>query len=162
MDLCAGKILTSSAAMDDPNFKASVLVITEYNQDGAMAFVINKIFERPLNALTEFSSSPAFPLYNGGPVDQEHLFFMHRCDELIPHGVKIVDDIYLGGDFKKAIALINSKAINSNSIRIFIGYCGWDAGELEAEIAEGSWHITAAGASIAFAEDPQTLLAGQP
>lgn len=150
MSIAAGKILTSSSSMEDENFKATLLLITEHNDNGAMAFVINKIFERPLNALEEFSSSPAFPLYAGGPVDKEHLFFIHRCNDLIDGGEKIIDDIYFGGDFKKAIALINNKTITEANIKIFIGYCGWDAGELEAEIKEGSWNVQEAGASVIF------------
>lgn len=158
MQIAAGQILTSSATIDDPNFRGSVVLITEYNEAGAMAFVINKLFERPLNALVEFSSSPAFPLYQGGPVDTEHLFFIHRHHELIPGGTKISGDIYLGGDFAKAVSLINNKTLDGGDIKIFIGYCGWDAGELEAEIAEGSWNITEAAAGIAFNEELNSLL----
>jgi putative transcriptional regulator len=141
MNLKAGKILLSSASITDANFKDTVLFITEHNNNGAMAFIINKVFDRPLNALQEFKCSPAFTLYDGGPVDKEHLFFIHRCNNLITGGEKIIDDIYLGGDFKKAIILINNKTITETAIKIFVGYCGWDADELEAEIKEGSWVI---------------------
>lgn len=158
MQITAGKILTSSATMDDPNFNRSVILITEYNEGGAMGFVINKVFVRPLNALVEFSSSPAFPLYYGGPVDTEHLFFIHRHHELIPGGIKISEDIYLGGDFAKAVSLINNKVLDTTTIKIFVGYCGWDAGELETELEEGSWNMTEAGAGIAFDEDIDALL----
>jgi len=150
MNLGPGKILTSSPAMDDPHFTASTVFIAEYNSEGAMSFVINKIFERPLNQLTEFISSPPFPLYSGGPVDTAHLFFIHRCHDLVPGGTHIINDIYLGGDFKKAIAYINQGILTGSMIKIFIGYCGWDAAELEAEIAEGSWEITDAPADLVF------------
>ncbi len=143
----------SSSTMDDPYFKQSTLFITEHKEQGAMAFVINKIFERPLNELSEFSSSPAFPLYNGGPVDTAHLFFIHRRNDLIPGGTKIIDDIYLGGDFKQAIAHINDNTLDTSAIKIFIGYCGWDAMELEAEIAEGSWKMMESSCDIVFAEN---------
>lgn len=153
MDLITGKILISSSSMDDPNFQSSVLFITEHNDKGAMGFVINKVFERPLNQLTEFISSPPFPLYSGGPVDKEHLFFIHRCPDLVPGGTPVSGDIYIGGDFKKATACINQGILNGSNIKIFIGYSGWDAGELEAEIGEGSWEITNADASMVFNND---------
>lgn len=136
-----GKILTSSSLMDDDNFQHSILFIAEYNKNGAIGFVVNKIFERTLNELVEFSGSPVFPLYDGGPVDKEHLYFIHRRNDIIAGGEHIVDDIYLGGDFNKAIASINNKTITTKDIKIFIGYCGWDADELEAEIEEGSWEV---------------------
>lgn len=137
--------------MDDPFFKQSVLFITEHNQQGAMAFIINKIFERPLNELAEFNNSPPFPLYSGGPVDTAHLFFIHRRNDLIPGGTQIIDNIYLGGDFKQAIAHINDKTLDKSAIKIFIGYCGWDAMELEAEIAEGSWDVVDSECGVVFA-----------
>lgn len=138
-----GKILSSTSSMDDPNFDSSVVFIAEHNEQGALGFVINKVFKRTLNELVEFSSSPSFPLYEGGPVDQEHLYFVHRRNELIPGGTNIIDDIYLGGDFQKTIEQINYKTLNPKDIKIFIGYCGWDKDELEAEIAEGSWEVKA-------------------
>lgn len=153
MNISAGKILVSSPEMDDPKFKSTTVFIAEYNGQGAMGFVFNKIFERPLNALTEFMSSPAFPLYDGGPVDKEHLFFIHRSSDAIPGGTLIINDIYLGGDFTKAIAQINNGTLSPYDIKIFIGYCGWDAGELEAEIAEGSWKLTDADPAIVFGGD---------
>ncbi len=127
--------------MDDPNFDSSVILIAEHNANGALGFVINKAFERSLNELIEFSGSPAFSLYEGGPVDQEHLYFVHRRSDLVPGGEFITDIIYLGGDFQKTIEQINNGSLTSNDIKIFIGYCGWDTGELEAEIAEGSWEV---------------------
>lgn len=136
-----GKILSSTSSMDDPNFGSSVIFIAEHNEQGALGFMMNKVFERALNELVEFSSSPAFPLYEGGPVDQEHLYFVHRRSDLIPGGTAIIDDIYLGGDFRKALQQINNKNLTSGDIKIFIGYCGWDTGDLEAEIAEGSWEV---------------------
>jgi len=115
-----------------------------------MGFIINKIFERPLNALTEFAGSPAFPLYTGGPVDNEHLFFLHRRNDLIPGGTLLDNEVYLGGDFKQAIAYINDKTLGQAGIKIFIGYCGWDRGELEAEIEEGSWLLKAPNSDLVF------------
>ncbi len=151
MNIAAGKILISSSTMDDANFQDSMIFIAEHNENGAMAFVINKMADRPLNALLEFSNSPSFPLYSGGPVDKEHLFFIHRRNDLITGGTKIIDNIYLGGDFKQAIAHINNKMINDADIKIFIGYCGWDYGELEAEIADGSWLLMDSDCEIVFA-----------
>ncbi|MGE9311798.1 YqgE/AlgH family protein [Niabella sp. CJ426] len=148
-----GKILSSTSSMDDPNFDSSVVFIAEHNEQGALGFVINKIFNRTLNDLVEFSGSPAFPLYEGGPVDQEHLYFVHHRSDLIPGGTPIIDDIYLGGDFKKTIEQINNNSLTSKDIKIFIGYCGWDTGELEAEIEEGSWEVKELDVSALFTDN---------
>lgn len=137
----SGKILISAPSMDDPVFQKSAIFIAEHNENGALGFVINKIFERNLNELAAFSSSPPFPLFEGGPVDKDHLYFIHKRDDLIPGGVGVIEDIYYSGDFKQAINHINNKTLTTSDIKIFIGYCGWDKGDLEAEIAEGSWIV---------------------
>lgn len=139
MNIAPGTMLISAPTMNDPNFNNAVILIAEYNENGALGFIVNKIFERPLNELVEFSSSPAFPLYKGGPVDKEHLYFIHQRNDLIPGGTLIAGNMYMGGDFKQAIRHINQKTLTTADIKICIGYCGWDAGDLENEVAEGSW-----------------------
>ncbi|XZF12882.1 YqgE/AlgH family protein [Chitinophagaceae bacterium MMS25-I14] len=155
MSVSTGNILISTASMDDPRFRESIVFITEYNESGAVGFVINKVFERPLSALAEFSSSPAFPLYEGGPVDKEHLFFIHQRNDLIPGGAWIIGNVYFGGDFKQAISCVNNKTLDENEIKIFIGYCGWDTGELEEEIAAGSWTVKGCEPGIVFTNSSQ-------
>ncbi|SEW40046.1 YqgE/AlgH family protein [Chitinophaga arvensicola] len=137
----AGIYIRSTALLDDTYFEKTILFITEYNEKGAMAFVVNKPFPRRFNELAEFSDSPPFPLSEGGPVDLEHLYFIHRRPELIAGGVPVKEPVYFGGDFQTAVELMNNKGITEKDIRLFIGYCGWDANELEEEIAEGSWEI---------------------
>ena len=144
MPLQAGTFLKSTDALNGTVFEQTTIFITEYNTQGALGFVINKPFSRPLNELEEFKHSPAFPLYEGGPVDQEHLFFVHQRPDLVEGGTA-VGVIYYGGDFKQAVAAINKGELTTTDIKIFIGYCGWDAGELEAEIEEGSWEMVSGG-----------------
>jgi len=135
----AGMFLRSTSLQDDTYFEQALIFITEHNENGAMGFVVNRLFPRRINELVEFKDSAPFPLYEGGPVDQEHLFFIHQRPDLIKGGDPITDTIHLGGDFKAAMQYINDNTITEKDIRIFIGYCGWDFEELEAEIAEGSW-----------------------
>jgi putative transcriptional regulator len=118
-----------------------------------MSFVINKKFARSLNQLEEFKQVGAFALYDGGPVDKEHLFFVHQRPDLIEGSTLISDSIYLGGNFKQAVALLNNKTISETDMKIFIGYCGWEANELEAEIQEGSWIIVNTHPQIIFTTD---------
>ncbi len=154
MKLSAGKILIATHKMDDPSFKDCIVFIAEHNEDGALGLVINKVFERSLNALAEFSQCPVFPLFAGGPVDKEHLFFIHRRPDLIAGDSATGGGIYYGGDFASAIAHIQQHSLDEKGIKICIGYCGWDTGELEAEIAEGSWRLEEVAADIIFARDP--------
>jgi putative transcriptional regulator len=142
MKLKAGILLKSTESLNGSFFEGVTILITEYNDNGAMGFVISQCFDRQLNELVEFKHSPGFPLYDGGPVDKEHLFFIHRRPDIIEDSIEIGNGICSGGNFKQAVRAINENRISTEDIKIFIGYCGWNKGELEAEIEEGSWIMT--------------------
>lgn len=142
MNSITGKLLVSSPDLTDANFEQAVIFITEHNEKGAIGFVVNKLFPRTLNELEEFKNSRAIKLYDGGPVDREHLFFIHRRPDLIKGGSPVIDTIYRGGDFKQVIHLLNQGILPDEDIKIFIGYCGWDPHQLEEEIEEGSWRVS--------------------
>jgi putative transcriptional regulator len=152
MNIQAGQILVSTDTMEDTNFQNSVVFITRHDANGTVGFVINKKFNRSLNDLEEFKHGPNFPLYDGGPVDKEHLYFVHRSSDLIEKGELVSDQIFFGGDFQQAISDINSGFLNTADVKIFIGYCGWDSNELETEVAEGSWKITNENTELLFKE----------
>ena len=78
---------------------------------------------------------------DGGPVDREHLFVLHKRPDLIIGGEKMNNGFYLGGHMEQVIEAINNGSATQEEIQIFIGYCGWDAGELDAELEEGSWTL---------------------
>lgn len=141
MNITTGTFLRSLPSLDDTNFEQAVIFITEHNEKGATGFVVNKIFPRRLNELEEFKHLPAFPLHEGGPVEQEHLFFIHCRPDLIEDGSLISGSVYLGGNFKQAVACISSRSITEKELKIFVGYCGWDDAQLEEEVEEGSWQI---------------------
>lgn len=157
MRIRSGSIIISTPLLDGTNFEHAVIIITEYNTDGAMGFVINQLFQRNLNELVEFSYSKPFALYHGGPVGNDSLFFLHRRSEVVAGGAPITDGIHIGGDFTQAVAAINNGTITPGDIKVFIGYCGWDAGGLEAELTEGSWLLTNAAADTVFTSNTLSL-----
>lgn len=149
MHLHAGIFLESSSTLEDANFQQALILITEHNAGGSVGFIVNQLFPRMLNELTEFSHVIEFPLYKGGPVNQEHLYFIHKRPDLIDDGVAITDNLYFGGNFKQAVAYITTGVLKPKDIKIFVGYCGWDYAELEDEVEEGSWLIVD--------DDPETV-----
>jgi len=134
--------LKSTKELNGTFFENAILLITETNDKGATGFVINMLFPRKLNDLTEFSHAQPFPLNEGGPVDREHLFVLHHRPDLIAVGEPVGEGLYLGGDMNTIIEAINNDTLTTADIRLFIGYCGWDNDELQNEISEGSWEIS--------------------
>lgn len=137
----AGTFIRSTSLLDDTVFEKTVILIAEYNDKGALGFIVNQVFPRTLNELEEFKHIRPFPIHLGGPVDQEHLYFVHQRPDLIKGGELISGDNYLGGDFANTVKQVNERILTEKDLRIFIGYCGWDDKELDDEIAEGSWEI---------------------
>ena len=86
-----------------------------------------------------------FKIYNGGPIEQDNLYFIHNIPQLIPNSIEIAEGIYWGGDFESTKDLINKDIIKQSNIRFFLGYSGWDAEQLQDELDSNSWIISENG-----------------
>ena len=141
-DLKAGLYINSTDALIGSFFENTTILLVQHNEEGSLGFVTNKSFEKSLHELIEFNHVKPFPLMDGGPVDRDHIFVLHKRPDLVDGGEQIPNDLYLGGNMKQVIDAINTKSANKQEIQLFIGYCGWDAGELEAEVEDGSWTLS--------------------
>jgi putative transcriptional regulator len=141
IDLKVGFYIKSTAALIGSFFEHTTIMLVQHNEAGSIGFITNKSFEKSLHELIEFDHSKPFPLMDGGPVDREHLFVLHKRPDLIDGGEQISNDLYLGGNMEQVIEAINTRGANQEDIQLFIGYCGWDARELEAEVEDGSWTV---------------------
>lgn len=146
-----GSYIKSTAALHGTFFEDTIILIVRNNDDGATGFVVNRPFGRSLNELEEFKHSKPFPLLEGGPVDPEHIYVLHKRPDLIKESQHLSNGLCVGGSIEEVVSAINANAATEQDLKLFIGYCGWDAEELESEVEEGSWIITDA---------PQDFLAG--
>jgi putative transcriptional regulator len=138
-DLKAGIYIKSTAELIGSFFENTTILLVQHNEAGSIGFVTNKPFGKSLHELIEFNHTKPFPLMDGGPVDREHIFVLHKRPDLIDGGKQIPNGLYLGGNMEQVIEAINTGGANKEEIQLFIGYCGWDVVELEAEVEEGSW-----------------------
>ena len=138
-NLKAGIYIKSTDALIGSFFENTNILLVQHNEEGSIGFVTNKSFEKSLHELIEFNQIKPFPLRDGGPVEREHLFVLHKRPDLIDGSKQITNGLYLGGNMEQVIEAINTKVATQQEIQLFIGYCGWDVGELEAELEEGSW-----------------------
>jgi putative transcriptional regulator len=137
-----GRILISEPLLSDTYFKRSVVLITEYSDEGAVGFVLNKPVDLPINEmLADFPDFDA-RVYIGGPVAKDTIHFLHTLGEMIPNSVHVLDNIYWGGDFDSLKELIKEGIVNPSQVRFFLGYSGWSPNQLETEIQENAWLVT--------------------
>lgn len=134
-------LIAEPSIIGDASFNRSVVLLAEHNEEGSIGFILNKPLEFRLNELVP-DIKKNFLVYNGGPVEQDNLYFIHKVPELIPGSVEISSGIYWGGDFEKIIDLINNGHIKESEIRFFLGYSGWAIFQLEKELSGNSWIVT--------------------
>lgn len=134
-------LIAEPTIIGDLSFNRSVILLADYNTEGSVGFIINKPLKYTIHDLIP-DIAARFKIYNGGPVEQDNLYFIHNIPELIPNSIEISNGIYWGGDFESTKELINKGAISNDNIRFFLGYTGWDENQLENEMESNSWIIT--------------------
>ncbi len=122
----------------DQNFHRSVVLIADTKEDSTLGFIMNKPLTYRLKDVLD-GVRYNFKLYFGGPVEPDNLFYVHNCPDLIENSIPIQSGLYWGGNFNTVLDLINSKTISTENIRFFLGYSGWDKGQLDKEIESKSW-----------------------
>ncbi len=135
-----GAILVSRPSLSQNIFNRSVVLITDYSEDGAMGFILNKPINLTSDSLEEYINKNQH-IYTGGPVAKESLFYFHKRPDLIRDSIHIVDDIYWAGEFEDVRYCINNKLITANELKFYLGYCGWHKLQLEEEIACKEWDL---------------------
>lgn len=134
-------LVAEPSIIGDVAFNRSVVLLADHSEAGSVGFILNKALDLNLKDLIpELSSN--FKIYNGGPVEQDNLYFIHKVPQLIPDSVEIANGIYWGGNFEAVIELISQDLISEKEIRFFLGYSGWDAKQLDEELTTHSWIIT--------------------
>ena len=150
-----GQLLISSGGLFDPNFRHTVVLIGEHNEEGALGVVLNRPLDvavedaiPPLGALV----APGEPLYQGGPVQPDSPVLLGRFSDPERADLPVFGAVgFLIGDVEADVAGSLERA------RVYAGYAGWGPGQLERELAEDSWLIEPALADDVFTDDPDGL-----
>jgi putative transcriptional regulator len=136
-----GRILVSEPTIGENFFNRSVVVIAEHNHEGTVGFILNKAVDLKVSEAVSDLEKIDLPLYLGGPVSRDNLFYLHTLGDQIEGSREIMKGLYWGGDFASIRNLILEGKIDDKQIKFFIGYSGWEPGQLEKEIEENSWVV---------------------
>ncbi len=137
-----GKILISEPFLRDATFGRSVILLVDHTDEGSMGLVINKQLPLFLNdIIMEFKYLDEIPLYKGGPIATDTLFYLHTLSD-IPGSISISKGLYLNGDFDEIKKYILQANKIRECIRFFLGYSGWDSEQLSNEIRENTWLVS--------------------
>lgn len=153
-----GRLLISEPFMADPNFKRSVVLLTEHSEEGSVGYILNQVGNLLLKDVIQDLWEADNQIYFGGPVAADTLHFIHRAYDKLQSGEDVGNGIYWGGNFETLKILINSNAINEDEIKFFIGYSGWDSGQLKRELEQNAWMVgNVSNADLIFGNDEEQL-----
>ncbi len=138
-----GQLLLSEPLMTDHNFSRSAILLLEQDCDGGhIGLTLNKGPLCYMNDLVEgLPDSHPIPIYQGGPVGVDRLFMLHRLGATFTNTLEIAPGLYVGGTEEEVIDYIISHDGAAGYIRFFLGYSGWEKGQLTSEIMKGCWAL---------------------
>ncbi len=137
-----GKLLIAEPTiLNDSSFKRTIILLTEHTAKSSVGFILNRPLNHVLNDLVPEIDCD-FTVYQGGPVEQDNLYFIHKVPELIPNSIEVANGIYWGGNFELLKELLIEHKLKSTDIRFFLGYSGWETDQLEDELNTDSWFIS--------------------
>jgi putative transcriptional regulator len=156
--LAAGRILVAARRLPDPNFARTVILLVDVGKDGSAGLVLNrrsavtlaKVF--PQLAPTMATATHAFL---GGPVDTTRTMALVRAPQPPSGGRPLVDGVHVA-TAPDAVAAAVAAAATGTGLRVYLGYAGWGAGQLEAETEQGAWHVLEGDADVVFDADPSS------
>ena len=137
-----GNILISEPLMNDFHFGRSVILLIDHvASEGSFGVIINKRLNASVSQIVDDFPDFEAAAYLGGPVADNQLFFVHTLGDLIPESSPIVDGLYWGGEVKTLKTLIATGIANEENTRFYLGYAGWDTGQLVNELVRNTWVI---------------------
>jgi putative transcriptional regulator len=146
-------ILVSEPFLPDPHFHRSVILITEYNAEGAVGFVLNHPTQLTVQDLFDDFDCPE-TVFLGGPVGQDSFHFVHTYAQL-NGAIEVFPGVFWGGDFEQLKFMYNENLLEEGNIKFIAGYSGWGAGQLDAEIDQNSWIVAQPKSTEIFSNAPE-------
>lgn len=152
-----GQLLVATPALVDPNFHRTVVFMLEHNEDGAIGVVLNRPSELPVATTIERWAGRAVPpgvIFIGGPVSPSSVIALASVT---------LDDA--GANWNPIMGRIGTVDLDVDpgdvpgldEVRMFAGYAGWTAGQLESELLEPGWFVVEAELTDIHTDDPFEL-----
>jgi putative transcriptional regulator len=145
-----GSLLVATPALVDPNFARTVVLVAEHGEAGAMGVVLNRPSETSVGeAVPELAAlaGNGQPLYVGGPVSTDAVLALAEVEDPDDASELVLGDV----------GFVQDPDVAARRGRVFVGYAGWSAGQIELELGEQSWIVVPAEPDDVFSEEPDEL-----
>ena len=155
-----GRLLLATPPLTDPNFDRTVVYVLEHHEDGAIGLILNRptdeALTEPLDRWIDLQSAPS-SIFAGGPVDTNAMIAMAVTKDLMSDATELltpISGLIASTDLSADPAIV---AAHVDTVRIFRGYAGWGAGQLDLEIDDGAWLLLDAEIGDVFSDRPDDL-----
>jgi len=158
--LAIGKLLVARRSLQDPNFSQTVILLVQHSEEeGTVGLILNRQTKIPLSRLSkelEGAKGRSELLYLGGPVQTDSVMALVRSQNKPEQARHVLADVYAIST-KAGLEKTMEAGSASGTLRLYLGYAGWDTGQLEWELGMDAWNVLPATAAIVFDAHPETL-----
>ncbi len=155
MDSLKGRLLISAGSLFDPNFRQTVVLVGAHDDQGAVGVVLNRSLEVTVEEAASALSDLAGPrekLFQGGPVEPDQAVLLVEAASPAVLDVPVFGSVgFLTGEVASEVRAEVRRA------RVYVGHSGWGPGQLDAELASGSWIVDDATVEDVFTAEPGAL-----
>ena len=152
-----GCLLLSEPFLGDLKFRRTVILIGENSIEGTVGFIINRLLNITTKDVVPDLLTLDYPVYYGGPVEPNTLHFIHKVGDLITGAQEIAKGIFWGGDIDLINDLVSRGIVSPDEFKFFLGYSGWEPGQLDEEIEQKAWWVTKNNEKIIFDDDLENM-----
>lgn len=156
----AGTFLVASPLLRDPNFLKTVVLICAHGEEGTWGLVVNRKTRLTLGELLDdlpFPASAEPRVFWGGPCEPSRMQVLHHLRRELPHELEVCKGLALGIDTDTFREIVSESLLPGESLHAYVGHAGWAAGQLDAELATGSWITCTADSTVVFETDPAEM-----
>ncbi|MCL5022793.1 MAG: YqgE/AlgH family protein [Nitrospirae bacterium] len=157
--LSKGKFLVADDAIKDPRFAESVILLVDYGPHGAFGLIVNRPTELKLSKVftdIEGLKHRKDTFYFGGPVGVDQIFLLVSSESPPEDSISVFRDVYVSGSKSVLLHMVDTPK-SRQRFRVYVGYAGWGALQLEREIARGDWHVLPADAESVFDKEASEI-----
>jgi len=152
-DQLAPGFLIATPHLADPNFKQTVVLLFDHDDNGAVGLVINRPVDIQLRRVVrelgiEADRVPDVPVYYGGPVQMDVGWLIHGVGYDDVSTRPVADDVLISTSRDALTAVAGNEG--PDEFQLCLGYAGWGQGQLEHEVAEGAWLTLPFDRSLVF------------
>ena len=152
-------LLVSMPQMIDPNFSKTVVLLAEYGAHGAFGLVVNRRMDEPAMSIVTADDPldihPQVHLYTGGPVEPTRAWILTAKKDLDDEALEVTQGVYLSAS--PTLVRRTLESAPDPATRMIVGYAGWGAGQLDVELAEGSWLLAPVDTNLIFETSVDTM-----